>query len=84
MAADFVDSIDVLILAVRRVQSLHHLIARGADSLRDALIHHILRRKRQHISTRRIENQFAEWNAAQLLVFIQQPGNQLIHGPGDV
>src|SRR5262249_29813998 len=52
MAADFVDSIDVLNLAVRRVQSLHRLIARGADRFRDALIDRVARRKRQHLSTR--------------------------------
>ena len=70
MAADFVDPIDVLNLAVRRVQSLHCLIARGIDRVRDALIDCIVRRKRQHLPPRRIEDQFAERHAAQLLVFV--------------
>ena len=80
MAADFVDPIDILDHAVRRVQSLHRLITRGADRSRDALIDGVVRVKRQYLSTGRIENQFAEQDAAQLLIFIQQPGNQLIDG----
>ena len=79
MAADFVDPIDILDHAVRRVQSLHRLIARGADHFRDALIDRIVRVKRQHLSPGRIENQFGERDAAQLLIFIQQPRNELIH-----
>ena len=51
MAADFVDSIDVLNLAVRRVQSLHGPIARGADRFSDALIDDVVRLKRQHFFT---------------------------------
>ena len=80
MAADFVDPIDILDRAIRRVQSLHRLIARGANRFRDALIDRVVRLKRQHLSTGRIEYQFSERNAAQLLIFIQQPGNQLVHG----
>ena len=56
MAADFVDSIDVLNLAIRRVQPLHRLIARGADRFGDALIDRVVRLERQHLSTGRIEN----------------------------
>ena len=81
MAADFVDSIDVLNLAVRRVYSLYRLIAHSADRFRHAPIDCVVPIKRQHFSTGRIENHFAEWNAAQLLVFIQQSRNQLIHWP---
>src|SRR5215831_2751116 len=79
MAADFVDSIDVLNRAMRRIQSLHGLIARGADRFCNALIDCVVRVKREHLFPGRIEDDFAERNAAQLLVFIQQPGNQLIH-----
>jgi hypothetical protein len=79
MAADFVNSIDVLNLAVRRVQSFHRLIARGTDRFGDLLIHCVVRLKRHHVSASRIENEFAERNAAQLLVFIQQRGIQLVH-----
>ncbi len=79
MAADFVDPIDILDRAIRPVQSLHRFIARCANRFRDALIDRVVRIKSQHLSTRGIENQFAERDAAQLLIFIQQPGNQLIH-----
>src|SRR5436190_21064918 len=48
MAADFVNSIDVLNLAVRRVKSLHRLIARGADRFRDTLVHRVVRLIRQY------------------------------------
>jgi len=48
MTAHFVDSIDVLNRAVWRIQSLHCLIARGADRFRDALIDWVVRVKRQH------------------------------------
>jgi hypothetical protein len=70
MAADFVDPMDVLNLAVRRVQALHRLIARGTDRFRDALIDRVVRRKRQHLSARRIEDQFTKRDAAQLLVLV--------------
>ena len=47
--------------------------------LRDALIDRIVRVEPQHLSPSRIENQFAERDATQLLIFIQQPGNQLVY-----
>jgi len=56
MAADFVDPIDILDHAVRRVQSLHRLIAYDADRFRDSLIDRFVCLKRQHLSTGRIEN----------------------------
>ena len=70
MAADFVDPIDVLNVAVRRVQALHRLIARGTDRFRDALIDRVVRRKRQHLSARCIEDQFTKRDATQLLILV--------------
>ena len=43
MAADFVDPIDIFDHAVRRIQLLHRLIARGADRFGDALIDRVVR-----------------------------------------
>ena len=70
MAADFVDPIDVLNVAVRRVQALHRLIARGTDRVRDALIDCIVCRKRQHLSPVVSKISFAERHVAQLLIFV--------------
>jgi hypothetical protein len=50
--------------AIRRIQSLHGPIARGADRFSDALIDDVVRLKRQHFFTGGIENQFAERDAA--------------------
>ena len=70
MAADFVDPIDVLNFAVRRVQALHRLIARVTDRVRDALIDGIVRCKTQHVSPRRVEDQFTKRDATQLLILV--------------
>src|SRR5262249_33208846 len=78
MAADFVDSIDVSNRAVRRVQSLHGLIGGGADRFCDTPIDCVVRVKRKNFLSGGIKDYFAERNATQLLVFTQQPGNELI------
>jgi hypothetical protein len=79
VTAHFIDSIDVLNGTIRRIQSLHRLMAGGADRFCDALIDCVLRIKWKHSLAGCIENHFTEGDPAQLLVFIQQPGNQLIH-----
>ena len=81
MAADFVDPIDVLNVAARRVQPLHRLIARRADRFGHALIDCVIRIEWEHSLASRIEDYFAERDATQLLIFVQQPGNQLVYRP---
>jgi len=58
---------------------LHRFIAGCADRFGDALIDWIVRIKPEHFLSGSIKNDFAEWDAAQLLIFIEQPWDQLIH-----
>jgi hypothetical protein len=64
--------------AVRRIQSLHRFITRSANHFCDALIDCVVCVERKDLLSSRIENQFAERDAAHLLIFIQQPGDQSI------
>ena len=79
MAAHFVDAIDMLNRAARRIQLLYRFIASCANRFCDALIHWIACVKREHFLPGGIKNDFAEWDAPQLLIFIQQPRDELIY-----
>ena len=81
MAAHFVDAIDILDRAIRRIQSLHRFIACCADRFCDAPIDWVVRVEPEHFLPGSIKNHFAEWDTAQLSIFIQQPWDELIHCP---
>ena len=78
MTAHFIDAPDILNWTVRRVQAPNDFIKHGADLFHYALIDFVFRIDRQHAFSGRVENDFAERNAAQLSIFIQQPRNELI------
>ena len=79
MATYFVDAVDTLNGAARCIQSLHCFIARCADRLRDVLIDWIARVESEYFFPSGIKNDFAEWHAPQLSIFIQQPQDELVY-----
>ena len=60
MAAHFVDAIDMLNRAARRIQPLYRFIAGCANRFCDALIHWIACVKREHFLPGSVKNDFAE------------------------
>ena len=78
MAAGFIDARNPGDGAARRVRSFQYLIEHAADLFDDALVGFIPRIDRQDAFAGRVENHLAEWNGPQLVIFAQQPRNELI------
>lgn len=78
MTAYFVDAPNFLDRTIGRVQSFNSFVEHVADLFDDALVDFILPINRQDSFSSYIEDNFAEWNPAQLSVLVQQPWNQLI------
>ena len=79
MAAHFVNAINILNGAAWRIQSLHRFVAGSGNRFCNPLIDGIVRVKPDYFLSCGIKNDFPEWNAAELLIFVQQPRDELIH-----
>ena len=78
MAARFIDSTQLLDRAIGRIHPSYHFVENAAQLPDDALVRFGPRIDAEDAFAGRIEDDLTEWNRAKLMVFVQEPGNELI------